>query len=132
VESNKNVLVVDDRDENLLVLESLLDDFPLNIFKANSGEEALKILLKKNIDQIFLDVRMPGMSGIETGRLIKGMSRTKDIPIVFLSGEEEPEYDVLKKEYPDTVEYMLKPVDETVLHQYLEKYLSVKIGKEER
>ncbi len=131
MEINKNVLVVDDREENLLVLESLLEGLPLNVFRARSGEDALRILLKENIDQIFLDVRMPGMTGIETGRLIKGMSRTKDIPIVFLSGEEEAEYDVLKKEYPDTLEYMLKPVDEAVLRQYLEKYLSIKIEKED-
>ena len=56
------------------------------IIKARSGEEALRVLLKEEVAVILLDVRMPGMDGYETARLIREREKTREIPIIFVTG----------------------------------------------
>jgi CheY-like chemotaxis protein len=79
------ILIVDDKTENLFSLKTLLR---LNLFEvdsAQSGEEALKKILKKDYELIILDVQMPGMDGYEVAEAITGYSKSKNIPIIFLS-----------------------------------------------
>src|SRR5260370_30194748 len=71
-----DILLVDDRPENLLALESILTDPGLNLVKAESGVEALKRLLAQDFALILLDVRMPGMDGFETATLIRDRGRS--------------------------------------------------------
>src|SRR6185295_5894971 len=66
-----NLLLVDDRPENLLALEAILDDLEFNIVTANSGKEALRCLLKQDFALILLDVEMPGLDGFETAEMIR-------------------------------------------------------------
>ena len=81
----QQVLLVDDRPENLLSLESTLENENLIFLKAESGEEALKILLKEDVSLILLDVQMPGMDGFEAASLIRGKQKTRHIPIIFVT-----------------------------------------------
>ena len=78
------VLVVDDDERNLLALREVLEDVA-EVVVANSGEEALRHLLKGEFAVILLDVYMPVMDGYETARIIRSREQTKRIPIVFLS-----------------------------------------------
>ena len=73
IDKNKkfNILIVDDREENLLTLEGILDNPELNIIKATSGNEALGLLLDNEISMILLDVQMPEMDGFETAEIIR-------------------------------------------------------------
>jgi CheY-like chemotaxis protein len=80
------ILLVDDRSENLLALEAILAGLGHELVKAASGEEALKRLLTEDVAVILLDVQMPGMDGFETAAHVKRRERTRDIPIVFLTG----------------------------------------------
>ena len=80
-----NILLVDDRAENLLVLEGVLDGEGYNLYKANSGLEALRIVLKQAFDLILLDVQMPTMDGFEVAKLLRGKKESKDIPIIFIT-----------------------------------------------
>lgn len=80
-----NILLVDDRPENLISLESILEQEGRTILKAQSGEEALVIALEKDIAMILLDVQMPGMDGFEVARLLKENSHTRDIAIIFVT-----------------------------------------------
>ena len=82
---SQNILLVDDRPENLFSLEAILDETGQNILKAESGEDALKILLKHDVSLILMDVQMPGMDGFETASIIRSSKKTKHIPIIFVT-----------------------------------------------
>src|SRR6476469_10717567 len=79
------ILLVDDRPENLLALEAILTSLDQTLVRAGSGEEALRALLKDDFALILLDAQMPGMDGFETAARIKRRTRTKDVPIIFLT-----------------------------------------------
>src|SRR5919199_5283677 len=79
------ILIVDDRPENILPLKKILELHRFTVDTAESGEEALKKVLKTAYSVIILDVQMPGMDGFEVANAIAGFSRTKDTSIIFLS-----------------------------------------------
>src|SRR5256714_8050119 len=88
-----NILLVDDRVENLMALEAVLQPLGLNLIRAQSGEEALRRLLHDDVAVILLDVQMPGLDGFETAAHIKQRERTRHIPIIFLTAiTREPEH----------------------------------------
>ncbi|MEA2704538.1 MAG: hypothetical protein QOD63_2483, partial [Actinomycetota bacterium] len=80
-----NVLIVDDRPDNLLALEETLRPLDVKVTRAGSGAEALRHLLVDDFAVILLDVMMPDLDGYETARLIKSRARTAGIPIIFLT-----------------------------------------------
>ena len=84
-EENVNILLVDDSPENLVALESILEPLGQNLLKARSGEEALKVLLHRDVAVILLDVQMPGMDGFETAQLIRMRPQSQHTPIIFLT-----------------------------------------------
>lgn len=110
-----HILLVDDEPKNLLALEKMLDDPAYHLAQANSGMGALKQLLKQKFSLIILDVRMPELDGIETAKLIRGLAKSHDTPIIF-AAEEYKEMDLLAEEYPlNVVNYILKPFDRDIL-----------------
>src|SRR5690349_18802338 len=80
-----NILLVDDRPENLLALEAILGGLGLDIVRAGSGAEALTRLQDRDFAVILLDVRMPGMDGFETARLIRDRDGPRHTPIIFIT-----------------------------------------------
>src|SRR5215203_6609537 len=76
-EAPVNVLLVDDRPDNLLVMETILADLNQNLVCATSAREALKFLLMEDVALILLDVQMPGLSGFEFAELIRERERTQ-------------------------------------------------------
>ncbi|MGK4566266.1 response regulator [Flavobacterium sp. 3HN19-14] len=78
------ILIVDDKRENIVPLQKILALHNLESDAAESGEDALKKILKKNYSLIILDVQMPGMDGFEVAETLAGSNRTKDIPVIFL------------------------------------------------
>ncbi|HUE29058.1 MAG TPA: SpoIIE family protein phosphatase [Solirubrobacteraceae bacterium] len=109
------VLVVDDHPENIVALEAVLAPLALEVQSAGSGEEALRLLLERDFALILLDVRLPGMDGIETARLIKERERTRDTPIVFLTAARDEISDILAGYGVGAVDYVLKPFDAELL-----------------
>ncbi|GII53775.1 response regulator [Planotetraspora thailandica] len=109
------VLLVDDREENLIALEAILSSLDLAPVRARSGEEALKALLSTEFALILLDVRMPGMDGFETAAHIKRRERTRNIPIIFLTVvDSAPDY-AFRGYAAGAVDYLTKPFDPWVL-----------------
>jgi CheY-like chemotaxis protein len=82
---NARVLLVDDRRENLVALEAILEPLGNEIVSVTSGEAALRELLKHEFALILLDVQMPGLDGFETAALIKQRERTRSVPIIFVT-----------------------------------------------
>ncbi|GAA4198097.1 response regulator [Microbispora amethystogenes] len=109
------VLLVDDREENLIALEAILSSLDVVPVRARSGEEALKALLSSDFALILLDVRMPGMDGFETAAHIKRRERTRNIPIIFLTVvDSAPDY-AFRGYAAGAVDYLTKPFDPWVL-----------------
>ncbi|MFC4111494.1 response regulator [Nonomuraea zeae] len=109
------ILLVDDREENLIALEAILSSLDLVPIRARSGEEALKALLNTEFALILLDVRMPGMDGFETAAHIKRRERTRNIPIIFLTVvDSAPDY-AFRGYAAGAVDYLTKPFDPWVL-----------------
>jgi signal transduction histidine kinase/DNA-binding response OmpR family regulator len=114
-EPRVNVLLVDDRPENLVALESVLADLGQNLVMAHSGREALKHLLDDDFAVILLDVQMPEMDGFETASLIRSRPRSQHTPIVFLTAINKSDNHVSRGYSVGGVDYVFKPFQPEVL-----------------
>ncbi|MDD2733308.1 MAG: response regulator [Desulfuromonadaceae bacterium] len=108
-------LLVDDRPENLIALESLLEDMNLDIFKATSGNEALSLSLKHDFALVLMDVRMPDMDGFETAEMMRVYPKTSRLPIIFVSAVMKDTMHQFKGYESGAFDYLLKPIDPTIL-----------------
>ena len=120
-----NVLIVDDRKENLLTLESLIDNEELNILHAFSGNEALSVVLEHDVSLVLLDVQMPGMDGYETAELMRGSERTKEIPIVFITANSQQSQQIFRGYEAGAVDYLYKPLDRRILQSKIRAYIEL-------
>lgn len=120
-----HILLVDDRPENLLALEAVLESEQYNLVKATSGEEALRCLLKDEFAVIILDVQMPGMDGIETAKLIKARDKTKDIPIIFISANSKEAEHLFAGYSAGAIDYMVKPFIPQILKSKIEGFVEM-------
>ncbi len=109
------ILIVDDKRENILSLKKILEINDFKVDTALSGEEALLKILKNNYFLIILDVQMPGMDGFEVAEAISGTSRTKDIPIIFLSAVNVEKKFITKGYASGAIDYVTKPFDPDIL-----------------
>ncbi|CAH0181017.1 Sensor histidine kinase WalK [Pedobacter sp. Bi27] len=109
------ILIVDDRPENLISLQKVLQAHSFEVDTASSGEEALKKVLKNNYVLIILDVQMPDMDGFEVAETISGFSKAKDTAIIFLSAVNTELKFITKGYLSGGLDYITKPVDINVL-----------------
>jgi len=111
------ILLVDDLPENLIALQALLEQMPLalELVQSLSGNDALKQTLKRDFALILLDVQMPGMNGIETAELLRSNSKTRHIPIIFITAGMNDQVDIFKGYELGAVDYLIKPVENLVL-----------------
>ena len=112
--SRARILLVDDDELNLHAIKIVLEDIA-DVVMANSGEEALRYLLKGDFAVILLDVYMPGMDGYETAQLIRAREQTKRIPIIFLSAINKEAEHLIRGYAMGAVDYVFKPVEPIVL-----------------
>ncbi|MCX2582543.1 sensor histidine kinase [Pedobacter sp. MR22-3] len=109
------ILIVDDRPENLISLQKVLQAHNFEVDTASSGEDALKKVLKNNYVLIILDVQMPDMDGFEVAEAISGFSKAKDTAIIFLSAVNTELKFITKGYLSGGLDYITKPVDINVL-----------------
>ncbi|MCW1912245.1 response regulator [Luteolibacter sp. GHJ8] len=110
-----SILLVDDRPDKLLALESILDGLHQNLVKVRSGDEALRKLLARDFAVILLDVNMPGLDGFETAALIRQRKRSEATPIIFISAINDTETHVSRGYSLGAVDYILTPVIPEIL-----------------
>lgn len=113
-DGKSKILVVDDRTDKLLVFQAILEELGQTIFTANSGEEALKLVLEHEFAVILLDVNMPGMDGLETAALIRNRRKSAHTPIIFVTAYAD-EMHVAKCYSLGAVDYILSPVVPEIL-----------------
>jgi light-regulated signal transduction histidine kinase (bacteriophytochrome) len=114
-EAKANILLVDDREDKRLAMETVLADLGQNIVKASSGREALRCLLNQEFAVILLDVNMPGMDGFETALLIRQRRNSEHVPIIFVTSISDTETHVSRGYSLGAVDYILTPVVPEVL-----------------
>ena len=119
------ILMVDDRPENLLALEAILGSLDQVLVRAGSGEEALRALLKDEFALILLDAQMPGMDGFETATRIKRRSRTKDVPIIFLTAVEKDQNSSYRGYASGGADYISKPFDPWILRAKVQVFVDL-------
>lgn len=118
-----NILIVDDRPENLLTLESILDSPELNIIKASSGNEALALMWEHEFALVLLDVQMPVMDGFETAEIMRSREKTKNIPIIFITAISKDRSHVFRGYESGAVDYLYKPLDMDVLRSKIKAFI---------
>ena len=109
------ILIVDDQPRNLDALEAMLMPLECTLVRAGSADEALLSLLRHEFAAIVLDIRMPGMDGIELAKLIKQRRRSQHVPILFLTAHLVDERDALQGYGAGAVDYLSKPVNPEIL-----------------
>lgn len=109
------ILIVDDNQNNIFSLKKLLESKNFQVDTANSGEEALGKALKNNYALIILDVQMPGMDGFEVAETFAGYSKTKEIPIIFLSAVNTEKRFITRGYASGGMDYVTKPIDPEIL-----------------
>ena len=105
-----NILVVDDHEDKVLVLQTILEELNENVVVTRSGKEALKFMLEMEFAVILLDVKMPEMDGFETAALIRGRKRFAHTPIIFVTSYAE-EMHTAEGYSLGAVDYVFKPFD---------------------
>jgi signal transduction histidine kinase len=119
------VLVVDDEPRNLDALDALLAQSGCRLVPARSADEALLALLDQDFAAIILDVKMPGMGGLELADMIKKRRRTQDVPILFLTAHMMNESDVLRGYGTGAVDYLTKPVHGDILRSKISVFVEL-------
>jgi len=127
---NKNVikiLAVDDVESNRIALQYLINEYleDIDLYLSASGEDALKITYKEDIDIIILDIQMPGMDGFDTAKYLKSNPKTKDIPIIFLTAAFKKEEFQQKGFELGAIDYLTKPIEDLQLINKLELYIKI-------
>lgn len=105
------ILMVDDRPENLLSMEQLLGGQGYDLVKASSGNKALRLALKNDFALILMDVQMPEMDGFETAELMRANSKTRHIPIIFVTAGMKDIQFQFKGYDSGAVDYLAKPIE---------------------
>lgn len=125
------LLLVDDRPENLLALEAILEPLGQKLISAYSGEEALKCVLQHDFAAILLDVQMPDMNGFDAAQIIKSREKSRYIPIIFLSAINKEDSYVFKGYSMGAVDYVFKPFNPDVLRSKVAVFVDLYLKQQQ-
>ena len=128
---HSKILVVDDRPENLLAIETALKHVDAEIIKAHSGNEALALMLRHELALVLLDVQMPEMDGFEVATLMRDNDNTKHIPIIFVTAISKDEAYVFRGYETGAVDYLFKPLSPDILKAKVRVFLEMYRQKRE-
>ncbi len=120
-----NILLVDDKQENLIALEQLLRQPDRHVVKVTSGNGALRLLLKHEFAVVLLDVEMPGMDGYETAELMRSAERTRLVPIIFVTAGDRSEERTFRGYEAGAVDFLYKPLDGYTLKRKVDVFVEL-------
>ena len=130
-EVKQTIMLVDDRPANLVALESLLEELGVELLLANSGPEALSLLLTNDVALVLLDVQMPDMDGYEVAELMRSRKKTSMIPIIFVTAINHDESHVFKGYESGGVEFLSKPIEPLILTSKVKIFLQLDNQKQQ-
>src|SRR5438552_2810032 len=119
------ILLVDDRPDKHVVYRSILEELGQNLVTVNSGEEALREVLKTEFAVILLDVNMPGMDGLETAELIRSRTRSAHVPIIFITADYGDEIRTAKGYSLGAVDFMVSPIIPDILRTKVKVFVDL-------
>ncbi len=125
-----NILVVDDLPEKLLVYKTILEELGQNLYMVNSGEDALKLVLKHEFAVILLDVNMPGMDGFETATMIRNRKKSARTPIIFLTAFND-DMNAAQGYASGAVDYLPTPVVPEILKAKIRVFIELSQMREQ-
>jgi serine phosphatase RsbU (regulator of sigma subunit)/CheY-like chemotaxis protein/anti-sigma regulatory factor (Ser/Thr protein kinase) len=131
-EPTVGILLVDDHRENLAALRAVLEPLGERLVTAESGEQALRALLREDIAVILLDVRMAGLDGLQTARIIRGRPRTRHIPIIFLTAQVSDVGEIALAYASGAVDYVIKPFEPEILRAKVSAFVELSRERGER
>ena len=120
-----NILIVDDREENIVALEALLDRSDIHIFSTTSPNEALKIAWDNSIAIALIDVQMPEMDGFELVEMLKSNPRTRDIMVIFVTAISKDAKYAVKGLGTGAVDYLYKPLDPYITSAKVDSFIQL-------
>ncbi|HEX4870126.1 MAG TPA: response regulator [Moraxellaceae bacterium] len=120
----QSILLVDDRNENLTALETLLERPDVQLLTADNGNDALKLLLRHEVALVLLDVNMPGMNGFEMAELMRRNKKTQTIPIIFVTANGDKRQ-VFRGYEVGAVDFLAKPIEREVLLSKVNVFLEL-------
>jgi PAS domain S-box-containing protein len=120
-----NILIVDDREENIIALEALLSRDDIHIFSTTSPNDALKIAWENNISIALVDVQMPEIDGFELVNMLKSNPRTKDIMVIFVTAISKDSSYALKGLNTGAVDYLYKPLDPYITSAKVDSFIQL-------
>jgi CheY-like chemotaxis protein len=119
------VLLVDDKPENLLSLQSILQRPDYRLTLAGSGEEALGLALRKRFAVALVDIAMPRMNGLEVAVHLKKLERSRDIPIIFITAFGEDPQEIHRAYSAGGVDYLVKPLDPEIVRKKVAVFVNL-------
>ena len=123
------ILAIDDKKENLLALEAVLEDFNCELRSVTSGDAGLKLVLEEEFALALLDVQMPGMNGFEVASLMRGIKKSKYLPIIFITALNQHQDYKFKGYEAGAVDFLFKPLDPKILKSKVSIFLDLYKGK---
>lgn len=120
-----HILLVDDLRENLFALDALLRREGLNLLKAASGEEALELLLTTDVALALIDIQMPEMDGFELAEYMRGMERTRRVPIIFLTAGASDNRRRFRGYEAGAVDFLQKPLEPDILRSKVDVFVEL-------
>lgn len=123
--SKPRILIVDDKEQNLITLEAILGDFEAEFVKALSGNEALALSLEHDFALAIIDIQMPDMDGYETVKLMRQVNRTRNLPIIYVSAIYKEEFHVVKGIEAGAVDFIVKPILPEILKGKVKVFLEL-------
>ncbi len=120
-----NILLVDDRPENLIALEAILERPEYRLIKATSGEEALSVALREQFAVALIDVAMPEMNGLEVAVHLKALERSRDIPIIFITAFGNDPEEIHRAYSAGGADYLVKPLDPEIVRKKVAVFVAL-------
>ncbi len=119
------ILIVDDRKENIIALSELIASDEIAIFTALNAEEALNLILDNDFALALLDVQMPGMSGFDLARLIRGVNRTRHLPVIFVTAEQRDQAIIFEGYETGAIDLLFKPLDPYIVRSKVQAFVKL-------